>query len=77
MLFLTATTETLTLVTSGAYSTDWLVSYVTMDSTTGATAGTQQGNVATATTITIVPAPPSTDQNQVKLVSIINKDATI
>src|SRR6185295_9703842 len=76
MLFLTATTETFTLVTAAALSTDWSVGYVDMDTTVGATAGSAQGNVATATTTTVVAAPAVGVQRQLKSFTVVNKDAS-
>lgn len=75
MIFLTATTETLTLVTAAALSLDWSAGYVDIDSTTGATPGSQQGNVTTATSTTVVPAPAASTQRQLKSLTAVNKDA--
>lgn len=75
MIFLTATTETLTLVTAAALSLDWSAGYVDIDSTTGATPGSQQGNVTTATSTTVVPAPVASTQRQLKSLTAVNKDA--
>lgn len=75
MLFLTATTETFTFVTAAALSTDWSAGYVDLDTTIGATAGSAQGNVATATTTTVVAAPGASVQRQLKSFTAVNKDA--
>lgn len=72
MILLTDTTHALELETSSSSSTDWNVSYVEMDSTT-TTPGSAQGNVASATTTSIVSAPASSTQRQVKLLTVRNK----
>lgn len=72
MILLTDTTHALELETSSSSSTDWNVSYVEMDSTT-TTPGSDQGNVASATTTSIVSAPASSTQRQVKLLTVRNK----
>ena len=77
MIFLTATTESLTLVTAAALSLDWSTGYVDIDTTTGATPGSDQGNVATATTTTVVAAPGASVQRQLKSFTAVNKDAAL
>lgn len=77
MIFLTATTETLTLVTAAALSLDWAAGYVDIDSTTGATPGSAQGNVVTATTTTVASAPAANAQRQLKSFIAVNKDAAL
>ena len=69
MLFLTATTETYRLVTAGAFPTDWAVGYVDL-ADAGAMPGSAQGSITTATTTTIVTAPASLEQRQVKLITV-------
>jgi hypothetical protein len=76
MLFLTATTETFSITTTTTNSTDWSVGYVDMDTTTGATAGASQGNIASATSTTIVAAPAASVQRQLKSMTITNKGGT-
>ena len=76
MIFLTATTESLTLVTAAALSLDWSTGYVDIDTTAGATPGSGQGNVATATTTTVVAAPGASVQRQLKSFTAVNKDAS-
>lgn len=75
MLFLTATTETYRLVTAGAFPTDWAVGYVDL-ADAGAMPGSAQGSITTATTTTIVTAPASLEQRQVKLITVTNTSAS-
>lgn len=75
MIFFTATTESLTLVTAAALSLDWSVGYVDIDTIAGATPGSSQGTVSTATTTTVVPAPAASVQRQLKFFTAVNKDA--
>ena len=77
MIFLTATTESLTLDTAAALSLDWSAGYVDIDTTTGATPGSDQGNVTTATTTTVVAAPGASVQRQLKSFTAVNKDASL
>jgi hypothetical protein len=74
VLLLTATDQTLELETSGAFSTDWTTHYADHTSTTF-TPGANQGNVATATTTTIVAAPAASTQRQIKSITVRNRDA--
>lgn len=69
---LDATTKSLTLVTGVAVSTDYVVSYVDGTSTTYVP-GTNQGNVASATTTTILAAPAASTQRAVTLVTVTNR----
>jgi hypothetical protein len=75
MILLTATTESLELVTGSALSTDWTVAYAD-HTTTAFTPGSGQGNVATAATTSIVAAPAASTQRQVKLITVRNRDGT-
>lgn len=69
---LDATTKTVELTTGVAISTDYVVSYV--DGASGAyTPGTNQGNVATATTTTILAAPAASTQRAVTRIVITNR----
>lgn len=72
MLLLTNTTHILELVTSSTASVDYSISYVDMDSTTF-TPGSTDGAITTVTTTTILSAPASSTQRQVKMMSIANK----
>lgn len=74
-LLLDATTKALEMETSAAVSTDYVVSYA--DHTSSAfTPGMNQGNVATATTTTILSAPAASTQRQVKWVHVKNRGTT-
>lgn len=75
MILLTNTTETLEVLTSSATSTDYYVSYVDVTSTTF-TPGQSNGNIASATTTTILSAPAASTQRQVKFLSIRNRSTT-
>lgn len=75
MIFLVATTETLEMETSAAVSTDWTVSYVDITTSTFVP-GASQGNVASATSTTLVSAPASSTQRQIKQISVRNRDAS-
>lgn len=74
-LLLDATTKSLEMATSSAASTDYVVSYAD-HTTTAFTPGMNQGNVASATTTTILAAPAASTQRQVKWVSVINRSTS-
>ena len=77
MILLTATTHILELETSGTASTDWTVSYLDITAATEVIApGSDQGNVASATTTTIAAAPGSGVTRQIKHISVSNRDGT-
>lgn len=71
MILLTATDESLELVTTAAVSTDWVTSAADI-TTTAFTPVSSQGNVAIATTTTLVAAPAASTQRQIKLLTIRN-----
>jgi hypothetical protein len=73
MILLTGTNHSLELETSTSSSTDWTCSYVDI-TTTDIAPGSNQGNVASATTTTIAAAPAASTQRQVKQVSVTNKN---
>ena len=75
MIALTATNQILGLNTSSASNIDVVVSY-TDHTTTGGTLGTQDALITTATDTTILSAPASSTQRQVKMISINNTSAT-
>lgn len=75
MITLTNTTHILELTTGSATNIDVFVSYADHTST-GAVLGDQQTLITTATTTTILAAPLSSTQRQVKLVTIQNTGAT-
>jgi hypothetical protein len=72
MISLTSTLDSITLVTSAAISTDWVVTYGD-ETATGFTPGSNQGNVASATTTTIVAAPAASTQRNIKSIIITNR----
>ena len=72
---LDATTETLEVTTSSAASTDYTVSYV--DNASGTlTPGSSNGNIASATTTTVLAAPASSTQRAIAAVSLCNVSTT-
>ncbi len=75
MIILDNTTEILEMTTSAAVSTDYYVSYADITSS-AFTGGASDGNVATATTTTILAAPAASTQRQVKYVAIRNRSTT-
>jgi hypothetical protein len=75
MIALTATNQILELNTSSSSNIDVIVSY-TDHTTTGGTLGTQDSLITTATNTTILSAPASSTQRQVKMISINNTSAT-
>lgn len=76
MILLTSTSQILEVVTSAAGSVDYTASYV--DHTTSAgTPGSGQGNIATATTTTVVTAPAASTQRQIKHLSVHNSHGSV
>lgn len=75
MIALTATNQTLEINTASASNIDVIVSF-TDHTTTGGTLGTQDSLITTATDTTILSAPASSTQRQVKMISINNTSAT-
>ncbi len=75
MIILSATTETLEILTSAAVSTDYYISWADITSSSF-TAGQSNGNISTATTTTVVTAPGASTQRQIKFVSIRNRTST-
>ena len=76
MLLLTVTTQTLELTTTSAANIDFTVDYVE-HSATAFTPGSNQGTIAAATTTTILTAPASATQRQVKEITIRNRHASL
>lgn len=75
MILLTNTTEILELLTTSTASTDYYVAWV--DHTSSAfTPGQSNGNIASATTTTILSAPASSTQRQVKFLSLRNRSTS-
>ena len=78
MIFLTATTDTLELITSAIGTVDAIVNYNDINNTTSlVTPGRQNTNITTAATTTILAAPASGVTRQVKHVTISNKSASV
>lgn len=75
MHILSDTGTTLTLVTGSAVSTDYVIDYVD-HATTSFSPLSGRGNVATATTTTIVSAPAANTTRQVKSIKITNRHAS-
>lgn len=68
---LSATDEILEVTTTTAASTDFVVSYLDKNSSTY-TPGTQTGNIASATTTTVLAAPAASTQRAVVSVRLVN-----
>lgn len=75
MITLTATTHILELTTGSATNVDVFCSYAD-HTTAGAILGDQQTLITTATTTTILSAPASSTQRQVKLINVRNTSAS-
>jgi hypothetical protein len=74
MIALTSVNDSITLQTINAISTDFVVNYGDQNNTTPSfTPGSNQGNVSTATTTTIIAAPTSGVQRLVKNIIITNR----
>jgi hypothetical protein len=75
MISLTSTLDSITLVTSAAISTDWVVTYGD-ETSSGFIPGSNQGNIASTTTTTIVAAPVASTQRNIKSIIITNRHAS-
>lgn len=75
MILLTATNQTLELLTSAATSTDVYVAYADITTTTFVP-GQQNANIASAATTVILAAPAASTQRQVKFLTIRNRSTT-
>ena len=75
MIILDATTDTLELLTGSATSTDYIISWNDI-TTSSYTPGESNGNIASATTTTIVAAPAASTQRQINLITIVNRSTT-
>ena len=71
MILLTATDQTLELTTSSTSALNYDISYVD-HTTSGGTLGAVNGVINTATTTTVLSAPASSTQRQIKRVSVRN-----
>lgn len=76
MILLKATTETLEITTSSAAAIDYSVSYADITTTTFLPS-TNEGKIASATTVAALSAPAASTQRQVKLITITNRDASV
>lgn len=75
MISLDATTKSLELVTTSTAGIDYYVAYTELTSTT-ADLLQSNGAISTATTTTILAAPASSTQRQVKFITVVNTSAT-
>ena len=75
MICLSATNHTLEVTTSAAVAIDVVVAFVE-HSDTGGKFDTQRSKISTATTTTVLDAPPALKSRQVKLVNIMNTSGT-
>lgn len=74
-LNLTATNQSLEVITGTGADVDYQVSYEDLNS--GAlTPGSSQGSITTATTTTVQAAPTASTQRTIVFISIVNKDVT-
>lgn len=75
MIILSNPNETIKLVTTTNASIDYNVSYADITSTSFF-AGSSQGNISSATTTTLIPAPTDGTTRQTKIITIRNKSIT-
>lgn len=73
MLLLTTTNESVEVVTGSALNLDYIVSWADM-TTSAFTPGSDDGQITTGTTTTIIAAPAASTQRQVKSISLRNVD---
>ena len=76
MIFLNGNTESLEILTSSIADIDYQVNWVDVIPSTGATPGSSQGKIISATTTTIAAAPASGTSRQIKTIFIRNVGAT-
>jgi hypothetical protein len=76
MIILKATTETLQITTSTAAAIDYSVSYVDI-TTTSIAPSTNEGKVSSATSTSILAAPATLTQRQIKLITVSNHDPSL
>ena len=74
-LSLEGATDALELVTTSAASTDYQVSWSNVTATALTTPGTSAGNIASATTTTIVAAPSASNWRHIRGISVRNANA--
>lgn len=75
MIILKATTETLQVVTTTAAAIDYSISYADITTTTFVPSS-NEGKITSATTSSVLAAPASSTQRQVKLIVISNRDTS-
>lgn len=75
MILLTATTDSLEIITSAAVTTDVHISWMDVSGTT-VTPGRTNTAITTATTTTVLAAPASSTQRNAKTINIRNKHAS-
>lgn len=76
MIYISGTTETLEVTTSTAATVDYIISYSDVDATS-ATPGTDQGQITTATTTTILAAPGSGLVRAIKSLTLYAVSGTV
>jgi hypothetical protein len=77
MHILTATTHSVKLTTGSAVTTDYVCSWVDIETETGVpTPGSGQGNITTATTTEIIEAPASGYSRHIKSITVTNIHAS-
>lgn len=74
---LEGSTDALELVTTGAGSIDYDVSWSNVTATALTTPGTTKGNIATATTTTIVAAPSASNWRYIRTATFYNASTTV
>lgn len=76
MIILKATGESLQITTTTTAAIDYSVSYADITTTTFSPSS-NEGKISTATTTSVLAAPASSTQRQVKLITISNRDAAL
>ena len=73
---LEGSTDSLELVTSSAASTDYTIAWSNVTATALTTPGTSAGNIASATTTTVIAAPSASNWRYVRTISVRNASTT-
>lgn len=73
---LEGTTDSLEIVTSAAGSIDYDISWSNVTATALTTPGTNKGNIATATTTTVVSAPSASNWRYIRTITVYNASTT-
>lgn len=76
-LILQGSTDSLEVVTSASGSVDYHASWANVTATALTTPGTGNGNIASATTTTVVTAPAASNWRHVRSLSVFNASATV